>query len=76
MHNWIDSMLGTFAVIIISAFIFAGFVKSHQKCTCEKCFCQCGCPCCLTEGCCQVKGGCCELCTCCESCGKTECNCK
>lgn len=75
MNNWIDSMLGIIAVILVASFVALGFVKSSEKCTCDKCICQCGCPCCAVEGCCQVKGGCCELCTCCESCGKTECSC-
>lgn len=76
MSNSIDSFLGIIAVLLVATFVGYGFLKSPEKCLCEKCACQCGCECCLKEGCCQKNGSCCELCTCCKSCGKTDCLCK
>jgi hypothetical protein len=75
MSNWIDSLLGAIAVIIIAGFICTSFVKSSTKCYCEKCACQCGCACCAIDGACSLKGLCCEECTCCFGCGMSNGNC-
>ena len=76
MNSMIENLLGIVAVLLVAACVAAGFVKSSPTCTCDKCLCQCGCPCCAVDGCCQDKGACCDLCTCCENCGKSDCSCK